>query len=96
MNKSELKKRLVEQYDYKNSMVDDLLNDIMKFSPEWSKAFFDYLEKGIIPDTVCEGFTVQRLMDESQSSLAIGAFVTMDELMKNPEETLKYIKRGIR
>ena len=95
MNKNEIKNLLVKEYGYADATVDLAVDKIMNFSPVWFAAFEAYLSDGIISEFICEEYSVQRLMDEMDFA-PIGAFLTMDSLMKSPETTLKMLKRGIR
>ena len=95
MNKDELRKLLVEEYDYPNANVDIVVNQVLGFLPELTTAFNTYLTDGILPDIIYEEYSIKRLIDE-MGFAPIGAFLTMDSLMKSPDTTLKMLKRGIR
>ena len=95
MNKDELKKLLIEKFDYPHAAVDIVANQVSAFSPMWRKAFNDYISHGVISNYIYENYTIQSLIDQMGLS-PIGAFLTMDSLMKSPKETLKMLERGIR
>ena len=95
MKVDELRKLLIEEYDYPNANVDIVVNQVSAFSPMWATAFFTFLSNGTLSDFTCEEYTVKGLIDE-MGFTPIGAFLTMDSLMKSPDETAKMLKRGIR
>jgi hypothetical protein len=95
MDKAALKERLVTEYGYPDFTADGAIDQIERFSPEWKTALEAFLSDGKLPDTVCEGYTVQGLAREMEMP-EIGAFLTMDALMKDPKNTLEALAYGIR
>ena len=95
MDNKSLKCILVNEFDYPSFMVDGVIEKINGFSKELLKAFEVFLTSGTLPEITYKGYTVRKLIDE-MDMVAVGAFLTMDALMKDPEETMKMLEYGIR
>lgn len=73
----------------------ELANKIEGTNPKIYQALIDYIRKGIVPDLSVEGFTCKGLMDEYRLSIT-GALLTLDWLIREPEEAARAIKEGIK
>lgn len=79
MSITELRGRLLDDYDVQSEWIDHTVEQIQGFGSTLLKEFFDYLERQELPESCTN------LMNE-YGLLPIGAFMLQDWLEKNPEE----------
>lgn len=94
MNKEQLRELLVEKYDYKNSQVDDVVDKIMRFSPNVAAAFNKWLDTGEIDDTLVEGYTVKSIIEKKQMKV-VSAYITLDWLGREPDVAKAALNQGM-
>ena len=95
MTHDELVAILTEKYDYPISYVDQVANKIEEFEPIWRKAFEKFIKYGTFADDEIHGYSIAKLIGEMELT-PVAAFLTMDQICKNPEKTIKMLKRGIK
>ena len=94
MNKEELRELLVDKYDYRNSQVDGVVEQIGSFSPKVAAAFEKWLETGAIDDTEAEGYTVKSII-EKRPMKTVAAYLTLGWLEDDPKEALEFLNEPI-
>jgi hypothetical protein len=93
MNRETLRKVLVEQYDYKHSQVDGVLDRIEAFSAPVAEAFAHWLATGELNSPEIAGYTVQKIL-ETQSMKPVAAYIQLQWLEDEPERALRSLRRG--
>jgi hypothetical protein len=94
MNKEELRELLVEKYDYRNSQVDGVVEQISSFSPTVAVAFEKWLETGLIDDTGVGGYTVKSIM-ETRPMKVVAAYLTLGWLENDPDEAMEFLNEPV-
>lgn len=79
MSITELKERLLDDYDVQSELIDNTVEQIQGFGSTLQKEFFDYLEKQELSEACTN-------LIKEYGLLPIGAFMIRDWLEKNPEE----------
>lgn len=79
MSITELKDRLLDDYDVQSELIDNTVEQIQGFGSTLQKEFFDYLEKQELSEACTN-------LIKEYGLLPIGAFMIQDWLEKNPEE----------
>ena len=77
------------------NQIQELSQMIQKTNPIILKAFEAFISDGTEPDLCIENYTCKGLMQEFGLSLT-GALLTLDWLLREPEEAKQAIKDGIK
>ena len=88
-------KKELQSEGYPEFMIDRTINKINTFSGTISEAFNDWMSNGKEPSIVVEDYSYTELI-EKYSMTSIGAFITLDWLVKDPEKAKKALTEGIR
>jgi len=94
MDKEQLRELLVEKYDYKNSQVDSVVEQIIEFSPKVTASFEKWVETGMIDDTEVEGFTVKSIIEKKTMKI-VAAYLTMGWLEDDPSEAKAFLNEPV-
>jgi len=81
-----IKDRLINELDCKASQADGVAEKIQKLSPEIYSAFEEWFNTGKISEIEVEGYTVASLRAKKKQMNAVGAFLTLDWLKREPEK----------
>lgn len=94
MDKQTLRQLLLDN-GYPNHMIEKTVEKIGHFQPVIRDAFSNWVANGVEPTIEIQGYSFSQLrLDYGMK--AIGAFITLDWLIRNPENAAKSLKRGIR
>ncbi len=94
METREIKKYL-EAHGVPQDQTDELAQKLANTNPVIYGAFTACVKEGATPDLCIEGYTCKGLMKELGLSIT-GALLTMDWLLREPEEAKQAIKEGIK
>jgi hypothetical protein len=95
MSTISLIKKELQSEGFPEFMIDRTINKINNFSGTISEAFNDWMSNGKEPSIVVEDYSYTELI-EKYSMTSIGAFITLDWLVKDPEKAKKALTEGIR
>ena len=85
--------RLVSQYGYPTEGARLVANRLISLQPSIYAAFVNWWEHGREPDVNVQGYTVFRLRNE-HSMTVIAALLTLDWLIRTPDQALASLARG--
>lgn len=77
------------------NMIESTLIKVEKFQPEITRSFNDWLKTSNIPDLSIEGYSINDLIDKYKMN-PIGAFITLDWLLREPKQAIKALEKGIK
>lgn len=93
MNNEELVEILQDDFHYPSAGASVVAKKIMQFQPELLASFTAFIQKGELPQVSIEGYDLERLMNEFDMT-PIAGFLTLDWLMRDPEEAKLTLERG--
>lgn len=85
----------LETQKVSKDQIQELSQMILKTDPIILRAFEAFIYEGTEPDLCIENYTCKGLMQEYGLSLT-GALLTLDWLLREPEEAKQAIKDGIK
>ena len=85
IEKALLRKRLIDDFDCKESQVDDIVGKIEKLAPHIAAAFEKWFRTGIVEEIEVEGYSVASLRAIRKNMNVVGAYLTLDFLSREPE-----------
>ena len=94
MDKQTLRQLLIEN-GYPARMIDKTVEKIEQFQPEIRGSFNDWVSSGVEPDIEIQGYSFSQLRRD-YGMKAIGAFITLDWLIRDSGSATRSLKRGIR
>jgi len=86
VGKALLRKRLIEDFDCRESQVDGIIMKIEALKPNVASAFEEWFNTGIVKEIDVEGYTVASLRAIKKNMNVIGAYLTLDWLIREPEQ----------
>lgn len=87
--------KFLEAQGVPKDQTEELSQMLEKTNPLIYNAFKTYIKEGTDPDLCIEGYTCRGLMKELGLSIT-GALLTMDWLIREPENAKKAIEEGIK
>lgn len=94
MDRVRIKETLVEE-QYPEFMIEKTVDKIEAFSPVVANAFCSWCKRKEQINLVVEGFSFNDLISKWGMN-PVGAFITLDWLIREPEKAKKALNRGIR
>ncbi|MBQ5673530.1 MAG: hypothetical protein IIV45_00335 [Lachnospiraceae bacterium] len=94
MDRARIKEILVEE-KYPEFMIEKTADKIESFSPVVAKAFCSWCERKEQINLVVEGISFNDLVSKWGMN-PVGAFITLDWLILEPEKAKKALNRGIK
>ena len=94
MDKEQIYNFLKDQ-GYPEFMRENTYAKIVNFQPEIAGAFEEWMTSGASPTIAIEGFDFNYLVKEMKMK-AIGAFITLDWLLREPEQAKRALQQGIK
>lgn len=85
---------LLNEHGYPKFMLGKTSDKIENFSPFLMEAFENWVLYGIEPSFVIKGYSFTSLIEKFKMN-PIGAFITLDWIMRDSEIALKSLKRGV-
>lgn len=86
---------LLKEESYPAHMIENTLAKLENLQPQVALMFSAWVNTGKIPETSIEGFTYSTLVD-NYGMKPIGAFLTLDWLVREPERACASLKKGIK
>lgn len=86
---------LLKEENYPAHMLDKTIEKLEKLQPEILSAFTQWLSDGKTPSISIENFSFQDLTMKFCMT-SVGAFITLDWLVREPEKAKKALKNGIK
>lgn len=86
---------LLKEQGYPTFMLDKTADKIENLSPLLAEAFDNWAKHGIEASFTIKGYSYSSLI-EKFGMKPIGAFITLDWIMKNPEKAIESLKHGIK
>jgi hypothetical protein len=86
---------LLKEQGYPAFMLDKTADKVENLSPILQEAFDCWVKCGIEPSFSIKGYSYSSLI-ETFGMKPIGAFLTLDWLIKEPEKALENLNRGIK
>lgn len=86
---------LLKEYGYPAFMLDKTADKVENLSPILQEAFDCWVKCSIEPSFSIKGYSYSSLI-ETFDMKPIGAFLTLDWLIKEPEKALENLNRGIK
>ncbi len=94
MDKQILRQLLIDN-GYPSHMIEKTIEKIEHFQPKVRKAFDSWVTSGKEPNMKIQDYSFAELRRD-YGMKAIGAFITLDWLIRDPENATRSLKRGIR
>ena len=94
MNEQLIKSVLIEE-NYPDYMLAKTIEKINNLNPLIKDAFERWVTSGENPVICIEAYTVERLENE-YGMKPVGAFLTLDWLVRNPENAKRALQKGYR
>lgn len=85
---------ILKEEGYPPFMIEKTIEKIHNLSFSVNEVFSKWLEDGRIPKLTIEGYSYSMLLNE-YGMKPIGAFLTLDWLVKKPEEAKTALEKGI-
>lgn len=86
---------LLKEQGYPAFMLDKTADKVESLSPILNEAFNHWVKCGIEPSFSLKGYSYSLLVEEFNMK-PIGAFLTLDWLIREPEKALESLNRGIK
>jgi hypothetical protein len=90
----ELLARLISEFGYPEKGAELIADKLYACNSIIQQAFWDWWQSGLIPENLSvAGYSMERLMRE-HAMKPIGAFLTLDWLLREPDQAIKSLKHG--
>ena len=86
---------LLKEQGYPSFMLEKTIDKIENFSQPLKEAFTIWAECGIEPAFSIKGYSYNNLINDFKMK-PVGAFFTLDWIMREPEKAIENINRGIK
>lgn len=87
--------RILKEESYPDFMLEKTADKIVAFAPAVAVAFEELCLVGTSPQITVEGYTYERLVDEFNMK-PMGALITLDWLIREPENAKNALIKGIK
>ena len=87
--------KLLKEQGYPEFMLEKTADKVAAFEPIIATAFKSFCAEGKVPDIVIEGYDYNILVSEF-SMKPVGAFITLDWLVREPEKAKEALIKGIK
>ena len=94
MERTEIIKILKEE-GYPDFILEKTADKIEAFSPETATKFYEFCIQGTTPEIEVEGYNYKSLVEE-YGMKPVGAFITLDWLIREPEKAKEALQKGIK
>ncbi|MBQ8245658.1 MAG: hypothetical protein IJZ42_00810 [Lachnospiraceae bacterium] len=85
---------LLKEQGYPAFMIEKTVDKVENFSQPIKEAFSMWSECGIEPSFSIKGYSYNILIKEFKMK-PVGAFITLDWIIREPEKAIESLKRGI-
>lgn len=86
---------ILKEEKYPDYMLEKTIEKVERFDSTVMKIFEEWSKSGEEPTLSIEGFSYHQLVDE-YGMKPVGAFITLDWLLRDPQKAVAALKRGIR
>ena len=86
---------LLNEHGYPTFMLDKTADKVECFSPLLMEAFEYWAKYGIEPSFAIKGYSFASLIEKFKMN-PIGAFITLDWIMREPDKAIEKLNCGIR
>ena len=87
--------KLLKEHGYPEFMLEKTADKVAAFQPIIAAAFESFCAEGKVPDIVIEGYDYSILTSEFCMK-PVGAFITLDWLIREPEKAKEALSKGIK
>ncbi len=87
--------QLLSEEQYPAYMIESTLNKIESMCPKVKIIFDDWISSGEVPSITVEGYSISQLSAD-YGMKTIGAFLTLDWLVREPEKAKQALKKRIK
>lgn len=91
----EVIKEILHREGYPEFMIEPTIDKVEKFAEVVAKSFNEWCANNTKPNLEVEGFSFNDLVTK-WGMKPIGAFITLDWLLRDPEKAKNSLRRGIR
>lgn len=92
--KNKIYSALIEN-GYSEKSANLVIEDLLHLSSPLNEYLVEWIENGICKDFVSEGYSITAFMEKRKMKYP-AALLTMDWLIKEPEQAKESLKRGLR
>ncbi len=86
---------ILNEEQYPDFMIDSTIIKIERLSPIIAEAFEKWVKNNLHPDLSVEGYSYEELVNE-WGMKPVGAFITLDWLIREPEKAKKCLMKRIK
>lgn len=86
---------ILKEQGYPAFMLDKTADKVEGFHPIVAEAFEMWSEHEVMPSVSVEGYTYSILVEKFKMK-PVGAFITLDWIMREPEVAVKNLREGIK
>lgn len=90
-----LKTSLKEEFGYPDFLIQSTVEKLINMNESLKTAFENWYISRIVPDVTVEGYSMNVLLKD-YSMQVVGAFLTLDWLLKEPQAAKCALKAGIK
>lgn len=94
MDRTRIKEILVRE-NYPEFMLEPTIDKIERFTPEVKAVFNEWCSRNETPEFSVEGFSYKGLVIKWRMK-PVGAFITLDWLIREPEKAKAALQKGIK
>lgn len=87
--------KLLKEEGYPSHMIEDTLLKLKRLSSPIDKSFENWCTTGILPQNCVGGYTFKKLTHDYKMK-PVGAFLTLDWLIREPEKACAALLKGNR
>lgn len=87
--------RILKEEGYPDFMLDKTADKIEAFSPDIATKFSEFCIQGTIPEIEVEGYNYKKLIEDFGMK-PVGALITLDWLIREPENAKEALQKGIK
>lgn len=91
----QLIENILKEEKYPDYMLEKTIEKVERFDSTVMKIFEEWSKSGEEPTLSIEGFSYHQLIAE-YGMKPVGAFITLDWLLRDPQKAVSALKRGIR
>lgn len=86
---------ILKEEKYPDHMIERTIEKVEHFNPTVMEVFEKWSQNGEEPNISIEGFSYHQLVAD-YGMKPVGAFITLDWLLRDPQKAITALKRGIR
>ena len=87
--------RILKEEGYPDFMLEKTADKIEAFNPDMATGFSEFCIQGTIPEIEVEGYNYKSLVEE-YGMKPVGAFITLDWLVREPDNAKNALIKGIK